>query len=295
MALPQTIALKAFAKINLSLDITGRLENGYHLLNTVMQSVSLCDTVTITAGGPDSGIALSCSVPDLCSPEQNTACKAADLFFRRCGIAPAVSIHIEKQIPSQAGLAGGSADAAAVLHGLNNLFQTGLTPEQLCQIGVQIGADVPFCVLGGTMRAAGIGELLSPLPPLPPCHIVICKPAVSVSTQKAYETVDRAAVLQRPDTEALCRALEQQNLDAVAQNMKNVFQEAMAIDQTQSIAAQMTQEGALGACMSGSGSALFGIFKTEQQALVCARRLHQQFDAVFVCRPTTCGTEQYIS
>ena len=127
MSFPQTLTLKAFAKINLSLDITGILENGYHQLEMIMQSVSLHDKVTITTSDASQGISLSCSVPSLCPNEQNTAYKAANLFFKQCGIRPAVSIHIEKQIPSQAGLAGGSADAAAVLHGLNQLFQTNLT------------------------------------------------------------------------------------------------------------------------------------------------------------------------
>ena len=156
MSFPQTLTLKAFAKINLSLDITGILENGYHQLEMIMQSVSLHDKVTITTSDASQGISLSCSVPSLCPNEQNTAYKAANLFFKQCGIRPAVSIHIEKQIPSQAGLAGGSADAAAVLHGLNQLFQTNLTQKQLCEIGVQIGADVPFCISGNAALAQGM-------------------------------------------------------------------------------------------------------------------------------------------
>ena len=221
MPLHQTLTLKAFAKINLSLDITGVLENGYHQLEMIMQSVSLCDKVTITTSDASQGISLSCSVPSLCPMEQNTAYKAANLFFEYCRISPSVSLYIEKHIPSQAGLAGGSADAAAVLHGLNRLFQTHLTQEQLCEIGVQVGADVPFCICGGTMLATGIGEKLSPLPALPPCYIVICKPPVSVSTQEAYHTVDNAVILQPPNKPIICKALKEQNIPADSQNMKN--------------------------------------------------------------------------
>lgn len=291
MPLHQTLTLKAFAKINLSLDITGVLENGYHQLEMIMQSVSLCDKVTITTSDASQGISLSCSVPSLCPMEQNTAYKAANLFFEYCRISPSVSLYIEKHIPSQAGLAGGSADAAAVLHGLNRLFHTHLTQEQLCEIGVQVGADVPFCICGGTMLATGIGEKLSPLPALPPCYIVICKPPVSVNTQEAYHTVDNAVILQRPNTQIICHALKEQNLPAVSQNMKNVFQEAMSLTDVHTITELMMRNNALGACMSGSGSAVFGIFETEQQALFSSNILKQTFNHVFICEPTRHGVE----
>lgn len=291
MSFPQTLTLKAFAKINLSLDITGVLENGYHQLEMIMQSVSLHDKVTIATSDSSLGISLSCSVPSLCPNEHNTAYKAANLFFEYCGIRPAVSIHIEKHIPSQAGLAGGSADAAAVLYGLNQLFQTNLTQKQLCEIGVQIGADVPFCICGGTMLATGIGEKLSPLPALPLCYIVICKPSVSVSTKEAYQKVEHSVILQHPDTQILCNALKEQNLSAISQNMKNVFQEAMSLEDVHIITELMIQNNALGACMSGSGSAVFGIFQTEQQALFCSNILKQKFNIVFICKPTIHGVE----
>lgn len=294
MSFPQTLTLKAFAKINLSLDITGVLENGYHQLEMIMQSVSLHDKVSIATSDSSQGISLSCSVPSLCPNEQNTAYKAANLFFEHCGICPAVSIQIEKQIPSQAGLAGGSADAAAVLHGLNQLFRTHLTQEQLCEIGVQVGADVPFCICGGTMLATGIGEKLSPLPALPPCYIVICKPPVSVSTQEAYQKADNTVFLQRPNTQIICNALKEQNLLAVSQNMKNVFQEATSLADVDTITELMIQNNALGACMSGSGSAVFGIFETEQQALFCFNILRQKFNTVFICNPTIHGVEQQL-
>ena len=291
MSYPRTLTLKAFAKINLSLDITGVLENGYHQLEMIMQSVSLHDKVTITDMGSSQNISVSCSLPSLCPMEQNTAYKAADLFFQYCNIKPSVSIYIEKYIPSQAGLAGGSADAAAVLHGLNRLFQTHLTQEQLCEIGVQVGADVPFCICGGTMLATGIGEKLSPLPALPPCYIVICKPPVSVSTQEAYHTVDNAVILQRPNTQIICKALKEQNLSAVSQNMKNVFQEAMSLTDVHTITELMMQSNALGACMSGSGSAVFGIFETEQQASLCCDTLKKKFNLSFICSTTIHGVE----
>ena len=174
---------------------------------------------------------------------------------------------VEKNIPVAAGMAGGSSNAAAVLVGLNKLWKLNLSEVRLQEIGLKLGADVPFCICGGTMLATGIGENLSPLPALPPCYIVICKPSVSVSTQEAYQKADNCIILHRPDTQILCNALKEQNLSAVSQNMKNVFQEAMALEDVHIITELMIQNNALGACMSGSGSAVFGIFETEQKAL----------------------------
>lgn len=292
MSFIQSISIKAYAKINLSLDIVGKLENGYHELETIMQSVSLHDIVTITKDNNRNGITLTCSQPSLCPTEQNTAYKAVKAFFTYCKLeCNALSIYIEKNIPSQAGLAGGSADAAAVLHGLNYLFNTNLSTAQLCEIGVKIGADVPFCICGGTMLAKGIGDELSMVSPMPACHMVICKPPVSISTQEAYQKVDNAIILERPKTKLICSALEKKDLTTIAQNLKNVFQEAMPIAPVQSIVVNMEQYSALGTCMSGSGSAVFGIFEKKEQANKCLEHLKKQFSDVFVCTPTIQGVK----
>ncbi len=291
MPFSKIVTLKAFAKINLSLNITGVLENGYHTLEMLMQSVSLHDTVTLSLLKSGDGITLDCSLSAPCPTTQNTAYKAAELFFKHCGIAPGVCIYIKKQIPAQAGLAGGSADAAAVLHGLNRLLQTQLSLEQLCKIGVQIGADVPFCLCGGTMLAQSIGELLTPLAPLPDCHIVICKPDHGVNTKEAYRAIDRSGILQKSQTTLLQKALCEKNIALLAQNMNNVFEEALVLPQVKQIKQVLCQNGALGACMSGSGSAVFGIFQTEAQAVFSANLLKQRFTCVFHCRPTTQGVE----
>lgn len=292
MTSTQTLRLKAFAKINLSLDIIGVQQNGYHIIETIMQSVSLHDLIIITTNTSSNGIALTCSHPSLCSTENNTAYQAAKAFFTYCQTEmQAISIHIKKHIPSGAGLAGGSADAAAVLHGLNHLFGANLTLTQLCKIGATIGADVPFCICGGTMLATGIGDKLSTIPPLPCCSIVICKPPISISTQEAYQKIDNTIIKKHPDTQRIYSALKQNNLTAVAQNVKNIFEEAIPIASVQSIIAQMKQMGALGACMSGSGSAVFGIFSTEALATQCAAHLKTQFEDVFICQPVNQGIE----
>jgi len=235
---------------------------------------------------------LTCSHPTLCPMEKNTAYRAAKAFFTYCRLKPiCITIHIKKNIPSGAGLAGGSADAAAVLYGLNEMYRTKLTLAQLCEIGATIGADVPFCICGGTMLATGIGDKLCTLTPLPACFIVICKPPVCVSTQKAYQKVDSAVNLKHPQTQRICMALEQNDLMTVAQNLKNVFEQVLSISSVQLITAQMKQLGAIGSCMTGSGSAVLGIFSTKQQAEQCAVKLKMQFQDVFICEPTVQGVQ----
>ncbi|MBW7573555.1 4-(cytidine 5'-diphospho)-2-C-methyl-D-erythritol kinase [Caproiciproducens faecalis] len=280
-------SVKANAKINLTLDITGKREDGYHLLRMVMQSVSLCDTLTLRTEGE--GTRLFCDRDEIPCKETNTVYQAAAAFFALTGIAPNLTVHIKKVIPTQAGLGGGSADAAAVLHALNQIHGTGLTEETLCALGLKIGADVPFCVVGGTVLAEGIGEKLTVLPSMPPCHIVICKPPVGVNTQRAYALADAASKRGSGFSAAMLEAVQTQDLHAVAQNLGNEFEQVMHLAEVQHIKTAMTRHGALGACMTGSGSAVFGIFEDPAKALSCQSALKDVYPEVFVCEPVPSG------
>lgn len=282
------ITLQGYAKINLTLDVTGRREDGYHLLETILQSVSLSDTIHLRILDTP-GIQLSCTDPRIPCDHTNTAWRAADLFLQHHQLNCGVAIGIEKRIPSQAGLAGGSADAAAVLAGLNEILETGDSAETLCELGVQIGADIPFCLRGGTRLAYGIGEELKELPPLPSCCIVVCKPPVDVSTRLAYERIDKGDLPVRPDTPAMLKALQNADLMEIAHLLCNVFEPVLAFPEVASVRTQMLQNGALGACMSGSGSSVFGIFPSSAQALDCLERLKAQYPSTFLCLPVENG------
>lgn len=282
-----SFSVNAYAKINLTLDITGKRKDGYHLLRMVMQSVSLCDKLVITDS--DSGIRVIASRDEIPCNEDNTAYKAAAVFFEYTGAASNLTIHIQKVIPSQAGLGGGSADAAAVLLALNKMYNAGMTTETLCKIGLQVGADVPFCIIGGTALAEGIGDKLTPLPALPLCHIVICKPPVGVDTKKAYALADDAAKKESGFTAAMLHAVRAGDLRAVAQNLGNEFEQVIHLAQVNHIKSAMKQYGALGACMSGSGSAVFGIFEDLPKAVACQSALALVYSEVFVCEPVASG------
>ncbi|MDF2631738.1 MAG: ispE [Caproiciproducens sp.] len=286
--MPTTI--KAYAKINLTLDITGKRADGYHLLSMVMQSVSLCDELTLTQG--ENGIRVLSNRSDVPCDESNTVYRAAADFFEYAGVQPNVTIAIQKRIPSQAGLGGGSADAAAVLLALNEMLQTGYSKETLCKIGLQVGADVPFCIVGGTALAGGIGEKLTALPALPHCHIVICKPLCGVDTKKAYALADSAAKNNIIFSSAIVDAIQTVNLFAIAENLGNEFENVMNLAEVTRIKRTMKSMGALGACMTGSGSAVFGIFDHLPEAAACETALSKDYDDVFLCEPVNMGSEK---
>jgi 4-diphosphocytidyl-2-C-methyl-D-erythritol kinase len=259
----------AWAKLNLTLDILGRRNDGYHELNMVMQSVSLCDEVTLTLTDGD-GIRLATEWGFLPTDGKNTAIAAALVFARAAEVdLNGLRIGLDKRIPVCAGTAGGSSDAAAVLRGLNRMLGTGFSLTELAKLGEEVGSDVPYCVLGGTMLAQGRGEVLTALPPLPDCHIVLCKPAFSVSTGELFHRVDSVRLRCRPDTEGLIAALERGELGEVARRMYNVFSDALP-DNRQSVVAEiqnaLIQEGALGACLSGTGPTVFGLFEDRRLA-----------------------------
>ena len=278
------VTVHAPAKINLTLDVVGRRADGYHLLESIMQSVDCRDT--LKAQRVAQGIELTVVGGAVCPTEKNTAYRAAQVFFHECGIDGGVRMTLHKRIPQQAGMGGGSADAAAALHALNVLYDTRLSTDALCAMGLQVGADVPFCVLGGTAMVTGIGEGLAPLPMLPECYIVIAQPFDGVSTVQAYAALDSAPIMVHPENLAALDALRRGDLVGVCRQVYNVFESACAIDGVCAIRAQMAAFSPLAAQMTGSGSAVFAVFDDPQAAHACAAALAKEYPVAFVCRPS---------
>ena len=282
------MTLYAPAKINLTLDVLGRREDGYHDLVMVMQTVSLTDRVTLTTGGTG-GVTLVSNRSFLPVDGNNLAVSAAQAFGRAAGVAlDGLSICLEKKIPVCAGTAGGSSDAAAVLRGLNALYGTGFSVEELGGIGRQVGADVPYCVMGGTALAEGTGERLNPLTPLPDCPIVLCKPPFSVATPELFARVDGVKLRCRPDTAGVQAALAEGDLAGVARRMYNVFEDVLPAgrqSEVQAIKSILVHCGALGACMSGTGPTVFGLFPGEEEAKLAYRTLRGQYADTYLVRP----------
>ena len=271
-----TITLKALAKINLGLDVLGRRENGYHDVRMVMQTIYLYDNVTLTKT-EETGIRLECNLFYLPVDEHNIAYKAAKLLMDEFHIQEGIHIVLDKHIPVAAGLAGGSANAAAVLVGMNRLFTLGLSQEELMARGVTLGADVPYCIMRGTVLAEGIGEILSPLPPLPKCYVLIAKPGVSVSTQAVYQKLDSQEIVEHPDIDGILEGLDKQDLQKVASSMGNVLETVTIGDYPviEDIKDVMKEAGALNAMMSGSGPTVFGIFDDRSKAKQAQQRIRE--------------------
>lgn len=276
--------IKAYAKLNLTLDILGRREDGYHDLQMVMQSVDLCDELTVT---PASGEGrMSTTLSYLPCDGRNLAQQAARAFRERTGSELRVDIHIQKRIPVCAGLGGGSSDAAAVLRAMNELTGAALTPRELAEIGGAVGSDVPYCVLGGTVLAQGRGERLTPLPALPPCHVVVCKPSFSVSTPQLFTAADRVRLHLRPDTPGMLQALEERDLAGAARRLYNVFADVLPPQrgkEIQDITGSLLGCGALGACMSGTGPSVFGLFDDPAAARSAYTQLAGAYQDTFLC------------
>ena len=279
--------LLANAKINLTLDILRKREDGYHDLQMVMQAVTLADQLTVAPARGAEGRALS-DLHFLPTGGKNLAQMAAAAFRQATGLGGEVDVSIRKRVPVCAGLAGGSADAAAVLIAMNQLAGTGLSRLELAKIGEAVGSDVPFCVLGGTALAEGRGELLTPLAPLPPCRIVICKPPFSISTPRLFGRVNVRKIVRRPDTAGVMAALEAGDLAGVARRMYNVFEDVLEPRRAAEIGeikAALIDCGALGASMSGSGPSVFGLFDGEDGAQAACERLRETYRDVFLCGP----------
>ena len=258
--------VRAYGKLNLTLDVLGRRPDGYHLLDTVMQSISVWDELDIqTSRQP--GVHLQCNKDRLPTDSKNTVYRAAKFFLEDCGLADqGVYIFIKKYTPSRSGMGGGSADAAAALRGLNEMFKTGLTTEQLMAIGARVGADVPFCVMGGAARCTGVGANVEPVAPLPDCWLVVCKPPAGMSTPRAYSILDQYPLSSTQATPRMLEALEASNLKRVAKCLGNRFDETIRLTPVRALKRAMVDAGALGSMMTGSGSSVYGIFVSEDQA-----------------------------
>ena len=271
------IELKALGKINLGLDILGRRDNGYHDVRMVMQTVYLYDRVFLEKRREDQ-IQIETNISYLPVNENNIAYKAADLLKKEFHMEGGVRIRLEKHIPVAAGMAGGSSDAAAVLFGMNRLFGLGLSEEELKERGVKLGADVPYCIMRGTVLAEGIGEILTPLPPMPKCYILIAKPPLSASTKTVYEKIDRQGIESHPDIDGILSGLSGGDINKVAASMGNVLEQVMLKEYPvlQTIKDVMIKAGALNAMMSGSGPTVFGVFDSRSRAKAAAARLKRQ-------------------
>lgn len=273
---------RSYAKINLTLDVLRRRPDGYHDVKMIMQTVSLFDLLIIDKTYND--ISISTNLKFLPNNEKNIAYMAAKEFFEYTGISRGCKIMIHKNIPVAAGLAGGSGNAAAVLCALNMLYNAHLDTDTLCMLGLKLGADVPYCILGGTALAEGIGEKLTPLPPLEPCTILMVKPAINVSTGSIYEAIDSAEIAGRPDTEGMIHAIRQGDIAAVASGLSNVMgtvTEGMH-PIIRGIRKKMMMNGAMGAVMSGSGPTVFGIFPDFKTAKAAHDSFAYQFKEVFI-------------
>lgn len=270
------LELKALAKINLGLDVLGKRDNGYHDVRMVMQTIYLYDQV-ILEKKKEPGIEIETNLYFLPVNENNLAYKAAKLLIDEFKIMEGIKITLKKHIPVAAGMAGGSSNAAAVLYGMNRMFSLKLSETALMERGLSLGADVPYCIMRGTVLAEGIGEILTPLSPMPKCHILIAKPPVSVSTKFVYQELDSREITSHPDIDGIIEGLDGQDLARVAASLGNVLEEVTireypVIEELKDI---MKAQGALNAVMSGSGPTVFGIFDERAKAREAGKRIKE--------------------
>ncbi len=285
-----SISVKSPAKINISLDILGQKNDGYHFLRSIMQSISIYDKLTITKNN-EGKIEISCDNDTIPCDESNLAYKGAISFFNYAKITDiGIDIKIEKGIPALAGLAGGSADAAGAIVALNELYDTDFSMEELCDIGEKVGADVPFCIKGSTALAEGVGDILSPLPSFPECYFVVVKPNFDISTPEAFKKYDTLHNAKSSEFDDLVAALAVGDLKEISTYLFNALEYASQNEDIKKIKSQLVEEGALGALMTGSGSAVYGIFEKKKQAISCADELVDLYPFVKVCKPVTHGS-----
>lgn len=271
-----TCVRKAYAKINLGLDVLGTLPNGYHEVRMVMQTVDIWDELTFERTA--SGIAISTDSEDLPTNGDNLIYKAAGLMMEELGIKGGVNIYLRKKIPIAAGMAGGSADAAAAMRGICELYGLQVEDQRLMELGVRIGADVPYCIMGGTALAEGIGERLTELPSPPDCWLVVAKPDINVSTKYVYEHLDAVGDFSHPDIDGMITALKEGSLGGIVKRLGNVLEQVTveAYPIVDDIKNGLRASGALGTLMSGSGPTVFGIFQDKEQADMAALQLERQ-------------------
>ena len=282
------ITEKAYAKINISLDVTGRRDDGYHDMLMVMQTVTLCDDVTVELTDEENSSA-SCNLHFIPCDERNLAVKAANMFFEKSGIKGAAKITLDKRVPVGAGMAGGSSDAAAVLRALNTLCGKPFDRAGLEALAAEVGSDVAFCISGGTALASGRGDIISPLPPMPDCYIVISKPDFSISTPELFRKLDSVKLRCHPDTTGILAALDERDLLKLARRMYNVFEDVpdRRISTITQIKSSLLDYGALGAVMTGTGSAVFGIFSELSSAEKAAEELSKSYRCTYVSQNKT--------
>ena len=276
----------ACAKLNLTLDILGRRPDGYHDLRMVMQSIDLRDTISLIPRERQ-GNFLESNLGFLPCDSSNIAVKASERFFARTGLPqPGLDLRLEKNIPVCAGMAGGSSDGAAVLRILRRLYAPEMSEEELESIGALVGSDVPYCVRGGTALAEGRGELLTDLPPLPPCCFVVCKPPFPISTPELFSLVRVKKLRCHPDTGGMATALEQRDLEGVARRLYNVFEDVLPRKYAQvfELKRELLELGAMAASMTGSGPTVFGLFRDEEAARSAAEAMKRQYPATFFCK-----------
>ena len=259
--------IEAHAKINLGLDVTGRRKDGYHFVRMIMQALELHDTLYLEKQDRP-GVQLETDAEGLATDRSNLIVRAAGLILETYAPEKGVRINLKKRIPLAAGLAGGSTDAAAALRGINKLYELGISDTELCRLGVQLGADIPYCIMGGTALSEGIGEKLTALPDLPFCFIVLGKPQEGMSTAEAYRELDGMTDILHPDIDGQIRALSEADLTGVAKRLGNVLEPVTVSHhpEVRMIREIMLEEGAAGACMSGSGPTVFGIYTEEERA-----------------------------
>lgn len=279
------LILKSYAKINLSLDLVGKREDGYHLLRSVMQKVSLCDIVSMRKLSDE--IKITCNKPYIPTDERNIVYKVAKAFFDSTGIKGGVHINLRKHVPCGAGLGGGSSNGAVVLDGLCQLYKIDMTPDEKAALCENIGADIPFFFYGSTSLIEGIGEKVTPISPMPPCWIVIVKPSKSISTPTIFKHPATAEHFGTSDTDKVIKAVEDQNLTGLCQNISNALQPASedVCPEIREIIDALIQNGADASMMSGSGSAVFGIFKNHRAAKKAYEAFLEKYKDTYITKP----------
>lgn len=273
----EKLVKKAYGKINLGLDVLRRRPDGYHDVKMIMQTVDIYDELTFVKRDDDK-IVITTDKAELPCDENNLIYKAAMRIFEYKGSKKGVSIHLNKHIPVAAGMAGGSTDAAATLLAVNELFELGLSTDELLKIGVTIGADVPYCIIGGTALSEGIGEVLTPLKNPPHCKLVIAKPDINVSTKYVYENLNLAGLLRHPDIDGMKEAIENEDLEGISSRLENVL-ESVTVKKygiIEQIKEEMLKQGAMNAVMSGSGPTVFGLFESEEKAQLTKEAILQK-------------------
>ncbi len=276
--------IKAYAKINISLDVIGKREDGYHLLKMIMQNIDLYDIVQVEK--IPNGIKLKCNKPYVPTDERNLAYKAAKLFKETYNIKSGIYINIEKNIPVSAGLAGGSTDAAAVLKIMNKIFNINVPQSELMNLGLKLGADVPYCICGGTALCEGIGEKVTKLKPFRDKILVVVKPPFGVSTKEVYKAFDLSKVIFHPKTNELISNIEKNNINFIVNNMKNLLENVTLgrYKIISTIKEEINTCGALGSMMSGSGPTVFGFFDDMLKAQKCYEKMKEKYVDVFITR-----------